>query len=215
MKNILILLLFVTSITVIILFIMEKKRIKKNKLLKERIIGNTDEQELKLMVGYNYISNLNKLDSLVNEMINKEVDKLKIDYVENIINKTTTYIYGKDTKEKTNYYENEFLYKDSIINLDIIFYALNKVLKYFKANNYNSKELVEEYNNLNKLIFKNKNDKIIKKSKKIIKNKFNRTLYYEKVEQIKIEYKNLIDDTNPIMILYFIKDALERVSKTS
>ncbi|MEG0909697.1 MAG: hypothetical protein RSH78_04985, partial [Bacilli bacterium] len=73
MKNILILLLFVTSITVIILFIMEKKRIKNNKLLKERIIGNTDEQELKLMVGYNYISNLNKLDSLVNEMINKEV----------------------------------------------------------------------------------------------------------------------------------------------
>ncbi|MEG3036754.1 MAG: hypothetical protein RR832_04275 [Bacilli bacterium] len=113
---------------------------------------------------------------------------------------------------KMNFYIND------IINLDIIFYALNKVLKFFKTNNYNlynSKELVEEYNNLNKLIFKNKNDKIIKKSKKIIKNKFNRTLYYEKVEQIKIEYKNLIDETNPIMILYFIKDALERVSKTS
>ena len=75
MKNIIILMSIVTFIFIIILIIqnlLEKRRLE---IYKKNLLQDKDEKELKLMIGYNYISNLNKLDSIINEIIESNLDK--------------------------------------------------------------------------------------------------------------------------------------------
>ena len=136
MKNIIILMSIVTFIFIIILIIqnlLEKRRLE---IYKNNLLQDKDEKELKLMIGYNYISNLNKLDSIINEIIESNLDKEKLEYMENMIDQTYGCIYGNDIIKQTTYYENEYLYTTSILNLDIIFYAFKYVFKIIKKNNY-------------------------------------------------------------------------------
>ena len=96
MKNIIILMSIVTFIFIIILIIqnlLEKRRLE---IYKNNLLQDKDEKELKLMIGYNYISNLNKLDSIINEIIESNLDKEKLEYMENMIDQTYGCIYGND-----------------------------------------------------------------------------------------------------------------------
>ena len=93
MKNIIILMSIVTFIFIIILIIqnlLEKRRLE---IYKNNLLQDKDEKELKLMIGYNYISNLNKLDSIINEIIESNLDKEKLEYMENKIDQTNGCIY--------------------------------------------------------------------------------------------------------------------------
>ena len=46
-----------------------------------------------------------------------------LEYMEKIIETTNNNIYDDEMKEMTTYYENEFLYKNNIIYLDVVFYG--------------------------------------------------------------------------------------------
>ena len=88
MKNIIILMSIVTFIFIIIQIIqnlLEKRRLE---IYKKNLLQDKDEKELKLMIGYNYISNLNKLDSIINEIIESNLDKEKLEHTENMIDQT-------------------------------------------------------------------------------------------------------------------------------
>ena len=85
MKNIIILMSIVTFIFIIILIIqnlLEKRRLE---IYKNNLLQDKDEKELKLMIGYNYISNLNKLDSIINEIIESNLDKEKLEQLKKIL----------------------------------------------------------------------------------------------------------------------------------
>jgi hypothetical protein len=174
---------------------------------KKALLQNNNEDEIKLMIGYNYISNLNKLDSIVNELMNSNIDASKLKYMENIIDTTNNNIYDDEIKEITTYYENEFLYKNSIINLDVVFYGFKYLFNKYKEDNFNLEK------NINDKEFEKKVSELYRKSNKIVKRKKDKLYYYDNVEKMKVEYKNLIDESNPSNVLLFIKDAIQNISK--
>ena len=218
MKNIIILMSIVTFIFIIILIIqnlLEKRRLE---IYKNNLLQDKDEKELKLMIGYNYISNFNKLDSIINEIIESNLDKEKLEYMENMIDQTYGCIYGNDIIKQTTYYENEYLYTTSILNLDIIFYAFKYVFKIIKKNNYHlydNIDIINENIEEGNTEFNKKIKKLSKIEKRVIKNKSDKKYYYENVDKIKKEYKNIIDESNPITVMLFIKDGLKKISESN
>ncbi len=207
MKNIFILFLIVFSIAFIILLILDKIEAYRCMNQKKALFQNSDEDEIKLMIGFNYISNLNKLDSIVNELMKSNIDDSKLEYMEKIIETTNNNIYDDEMKEMTTYYENEFLYKNNIINLDVVFYGFKYLFNKYKENEFNLD------NNIDNEEFKKKVSELYRKSNKIVKRKKDKLYYYDNVEKIKIEYKTLIDESNPSNVLFFIKDAIQNLSK--
>lgn len=207
MKNIFILFLIVFSIAFIILLILDKIEAYRCMKQKKALFQNSDEEEIKLMIGFNYISNLNKLDSIVNELMKSNIDDSKLEYMEKIIETTNNNIYDDEMKEMTTYYENEFLYKNNIINLDVVFYGFKYLFNKYKENEFNLD------NNIDNEEFKKKVSELYRKSNKIVKRKKDKLYYYDNVEKIKIEYKTLIDESNPSNVLFFIKDAIQNLSK--
>lgn len=209
MKNIFLLFLIVTSIDFIILLIIDKIQSNKSLKYKKALLKDNDEDEIKLMIGYNYISNLNKLDSIANEFTKPNIDSSKLEYMEQIIETTNKHIYDDEVKEMTTYYENEFLYKNKIINLDIVFYGFKALFNMYKENKY------EAINLDNNEEFMKKLEKLNRKSNKIVKRKKDRAYYYDNVEKIKIEYKTLIDEANAESVLSFVKKAINDLNKTN
>lgn len=217
MKNILVLMFFVSIIFILLELVKTLIENKKLSNYKKHILENKDETELKLMIGYNYVSNLNKLDSIINEIISSNISKEKLDYMERIIDKTNEFIYGNDIIEQTTFYENEYLYKNTIINLDIIFYAFKFIFKEIKNNDYkifNNKDILNNSIESGNKEFQKKVEKLFKKGKKLVKNKKGRKYYYNSIDKIKNEYKVLIDNSNPISVMFFIKDSLKKISES-
>ena len=209
MKNIFLLFLIVTSIDFIILLILDKIQSNKSLKYKKALLKGNDEDEIKLMIGYNYISNLNKLDSIANEFTKSNIDSTKLEYMEKIIETTNRHIYDDEVKEMTTYYENEFLYKNKIINLDIVFYGFKALFNMYKENKYKGINIDNNEEFMKKL------DKLNRKSNKIVKRKKDRAYYYDNIEKMKIEYKCLIDEENAENVLSFVKNAINDLNKTS
>jgi hypothetical protein len=209
MKNIFLLFLIVTSIDFIILLILDKIQSNKSLKYKKALLKGNDEDEIKLMIGYNYISNLNKLDSIANEFTKSNIDSTKLEYMEKIIETTNRHIYDDEVKEMTTYYENEFLYKNKIINLDIVFYGFKALFNMYKENKYKGINIDNNEEFMKKL------DKLNRKSNKIVKRKKDRAYYYDNIEKMKIEYKSLIDEENAENVLSFVKNAINDLNKTS
>lgn len=209
MKNIFLLFLIVTSIDFIILLILDKIQSNKSLKYKKALLKGNDEDEIKLMIGYNYISNLNKLDSIANEFTKSNIDRTKLEYMEKIIETTNRHIYDDEVKEMTTYYENEFLYKNKIINLDIVFYGFKALFNMYKENKYKGINIDNNEEFMKKL------DKLNRKSNKIVKRKKDRAYYYDNIEKMKIEYKSLIDEENAENVLSFVKNAINDLNKTS
>ena len=209
MKNIFLLFLIVTCIDFIILLILDKIQSNKSLKYKKALLKGNDEDEIKLMIGYNYISNLNKLDSIANEFTKSNIDSTKLEYMEKIIETTNRHIYDDEVKEMTTYYENEFLYKNKIINLDIVFYGFKALFNMYKENKYKGINIDNNEEFMKKL------DKLNRKSNKIVKRKKDRAYYYDNIEKMKIEYKSLIDEENAENVLSFVKNAINDLNKTS
>lgn len=209
MKNIFLLFLIVASIDFIILLILDKIQSNKSLKYKKALLKGNDEDEIKLMIGYNYISNLNKLDSIANEFTKSNIDSTKLEYMEKIIETTNRHIYDDEVKEMTTYYENEFLYKNKIINLDIVFYGFKALFNMYKENKYKGINIDNNEEFMKKL------DKLNRKSNKIVKRKKDRAYYYDNIEKMKIEYKSLIDEENAENVLSFVKNAINDLNKTS
>ena len=151
MKNIFLLFLIVASIDFIILLILDKIQSNKSLKYKKALLKGNDEDEIKLMIGYNYISNLNKLDSIANEFTKSNIDSTKLEYMEKIIETTNRHIYDDEVKEMTTYYENEFLYKNKIINLDIVFYGFKALFNMYKENKYKGINII--FSTINQKLF--------------------------------------------------------------
>ena len=176
-----------------------------------------EENEELIMIRYNYVINLKKLESFTNELFNGEVDDKLINHIKKYIDKLDSYIYG-ETYEKTINFENDLLYKTEIINLDLVFHAYEH---FFKKLDKNALKLLNDKNKLKLEIEKKEKslNKIIKTLKKrsenILKNKEDLDKYYLKIEEIKNDYKEFINKSSIITTLLFIKHGINVISEKS
>ena len=176
-----------------------------------------EENEELLMIRYNYVINLKKLESFTNELFNGEVDDKLINHIKKYIDKLDSYIYG-ETYKKTINFENDLLYKTEIINLDLVFNAYEH---FFKKLDKNALKLLNDKNKLKLEIEKKEKslNKIIKTLKKrsenILKNKEDLDKYYLKIEEIKNDYKEFINKSSIITTLLFIKHGINVISEKS
>ena len=65
------------------------------------------------------------------------------------------------------------------------------------------------------ILLNKKIKKLSKIEKRVIKNKSDKKYYYENVDKIKKEYKNIIDESNPITVMLFIKDGIKKISESN
>ena len=176
-----------------------------------------EENEELLMIRYNYVINLKKLESFTNELFNGEVDDKLINHIKKYIDKLDSYIYG-ETYKKTINFENDLLYKTEIIYLDLVFLAYEH---FFKKLDKNALKLLNDKNKLKLEIEKKEKslNKIIKTLKKrsenILKNKEDLDKYYLKIEEIKNDYKEFINKCSIITTLLFIKHGINVISEKS
>lgn len=186
---------------------------------KMNVFINQDEQyknddEL-LMIRYNYVINLKKIDSFTKELLNCNVDKRLLDYIKEYTEKINSYIYDDSTYTKTINFENEMLYKNEIINLDIVFYAYNHLFNtldktYLKILN-NKIKLKKEIEKKEKG-FKKSLNVLKRKSKNIMKERNNLEKYYLRIEEMKNSYKEYINRLNPIITILFIDYCIDVIS---
>lgn len=176
-----------------------------------------EENEELLMIRYNYVINLKKLESFTNELFNGEVDDKLINHIKKYIDKLDSYIYG-ETYKKTINFENDLLYKTEIINLDLVFHAYEH---FFKKLDKNALKLLNDKKKLKLEIEKKEKslNKIIKTLKKrsesILKNKEDLDKYYLKIEEIKNDYKEFINKSSIITTLLFIKHGINVICEKS
>lgn len=191
-------------IIVIFLLIWIKRLIieKKIRRYKKKVFKNYDEVELRLMVGYNYVKNLPKLEVFMNEFLNNEVDCNRIKYIKKSINDIETLLYSSSIIDKTTYYENEFLYKNTIVNMSLILDSFKLII-----NNRNNKHISTKKQLDRKL------KKLEFKSKLILFFKNNKISYYIRIEKIKKKYLELIYNTNPDILIYFIEYSIKKISE--
>lgn len=176
-----------------------------------------EENEELLMIRYNYVINLKKLESFTNELFNSEVDDRLINHIKKYIEKLDSYIYG-ETYKKTINFENDLLYKTEIINLDLVFHSYEH---FFKKLDKSTLKLLNDKKKLKSEIEKkeknfNKTIKSFKKrSETILKNKEDLDRYYLKIEEIKNAYKDFIDKSSAITTLLFIRHGINVISEKS
>lgn len=176
-----------------------------------------EENEELLMIRYNYVINLKKLESFTNELFNSEIDDKLINHIKKYIEKIDSYIYG-ETYKKTINFENELLYKSEIINLDLVFYAYEyffnkldkKTLKVLNDKEKLKLEIAKKEKNFNKFI-----KTLKKRSEIILKDKNDLDKYYLRIEEIKNTYKEYINKTCPITALLFIRHGINVISEKS
>ncbi len=177
----------------------------------------TDDDEM-LMIRYNYVINLKKLESFTKELLNSNIDNKLINYIKEYTNKINNYIYDDKTYTKTVNFENEMLYKNEIINLDVVFYAYNHLfsildkpsLKILNSKSKLKKEIEKKDKNFKKSLKTYK-----KKSQNIIKDKNNIDRYYLRIEEMKNIYKEFINKLNPIFTILFIKYSIDVINEKS
>ena len=176
-----------------------------------------EENEELLMIRYNYVINLKKLESFTNELFNSEVDDRLINHIKKYIEKLDSYIYG-ETYKKTINFENDLLYKTEIINLDLVFHSYEH---FFKKLDKSTLKLLNDKKKLKSEIEKKEKNfnKTIKSFKKrsdtILKNKEDLDKYYLKIEEIKNDYKEFINKSSIITTLLFIKHGINVISEKS
>lgn len=209
-----IILVLVTFIVIAYCFCAIQKRIN-NIINKSEIFTDDDEM---LMIRYNYVINLKKIESFTKELLNCNIDKKLIDYIKDYTAKVNDYIYDDKTYTKTINFENEMLYKNEIINLDVVFYAYNHLF------NILDKSYLHILNNKNKLkkeiekkekSFKKSLNSYKKKSQSVIKEKNNTDKYYIRIEEMKNVYKEFINKLNPVFTILFIKYSIEVINGKS
>ena len=177
----------------------------------------TDDDEM-LMIRYNYVINLRKLESFTKELLNSSVDNKLINYIKEYTSRINNYIYDDNTYTKTVNFENEMLYKNEIINLDVVFYAYNHL---FATLDKSSLKILNSKNKLKKEIekkeqsFKKNLKSYKKKSQNIIKDKNNVDKYYLRIEEMKNAYKEFINELNPIFTILFIKYSIDVIGEKS
>ena len=177
----------------------------------------TDDDEM-LMIRYNYVINLRKIESFTKELLNSNVNNKLINYIKEYTSKVNNYIYDDKTYTKTVNFENEMLYKNEIINLDVVFYAYNHLfdtldksaLKILNSTSKLKKEIEKKEHSFKKSLKSYK-----KKSQNIIKDKNNIDKYYLRIEEMKNVYKEFINKLNPIFTILFIKYSIDVIGEKS
>ena len=149
---------------------------------------------------------------LVKKLYDKEIDANTINYIESFIRDTKSFIYSPESLERTIYYENEYLYKQEIINLDILFYASERLCK-CRFEMFNDKEDLNNILELEKNNYLKHLDKLSKKGKRIMRFKKDKNTYYKYIENMKIDYYNLVDNSKPFMLLVFLDYAVHALNQ--
>lgn len=177
----------------------------------------TDDDEM-LMIRYNYVINLRKLESFTKELLNSSVDNKLINYIKEYTSRINNYIYDDNTYTKTVNFENEMLYKNEIINLDVVFYAYNHLFATLDKSSLkilNSKSKLKKEIEKKEQSFKKSLKSYKKKSQNIIKDKNNVDKYYLRIEEMKNVYKEFINKLNPIFTILFIKYSIDVIGEKS
>lgn len=155
---------------------------KKNKI---------DDEDIYLRIRYSYAISLEKIDCISKELLKFNYDKKLLSYIKDFIKTINDEIYSKDNKGKTIEFENSLLNNNEFINLEIIFFAINKLIK----------------------------KRVIKKevSQTIIKEKKEKLMKYLNAKSIitKVEYKRIIDKLDTISLVIFINYAIQNIQNKS
>lgn len=177
----------------------------------------TDDDEM-LMIRYNYVINLRKIESFTKELLNSNIDNKLINYIKEYTSRVNNYIYDDKTYTKTVNFENEMLYKNEIINLDVVFYAYNHLFETLDKSSLkilNSKSKLKKEIEKKEQSFKKSLKNYKKKSQNIIKDKSNIDRYYLRIEEMKSSYKEFINKLNPIFTILFIKYSIDVIGEKS
>ena len=217
MNELIILTVVLVLITLVIIsFCFCTMKNKLNTLINKNEIYNDDDEML--MIRYNYVINLKKLESFTKELLNSNIDNKLIDYIKEYTSRVNNYIYDDKTYTKTINFENEMLYKNEIINLDVVFYAYNHLFNILDKSSLkilNSKSKLKKEIEKKEQSFK-KNLKVYKKkSQNVIKDKNNVDKYYLRIEEMKSAYKEFINKLNPIFTILFIKYSIDVIGEKS
>lgn len=150
-----------------------------------------DDEDIYLKIRYSYAVSLKKIDSFSKELLKFNYNKKLLLYIKDFIKEINDEIYSKDNRKKTIEFENELLKNNEFINLEIIFYAINKLIK--------------------KRLFKKKvtTIMIIEKKEKYMK------LLNSKSLITKLEYKKIIDKLDAISLVLFIDYAVQNIQNKS
>lgn len=150
-----------------------------------------DDEDIYLKIRYSYAVSLKKIDSISKELLKFNYDKKLLIYIKEFIKDINDQIYSKENRKKTIEFENDLLNNHEFINLEIIFYAMNKLIK---------KRLTRK--NINETT-------ILDKKNKLIKNLKSRSLI------TKLEYKKIIDKLDTISLILFIDYAVDNIQNKS
>lgn len=151
----------------------------------------TDE-DIYLKIRYSYAVSLKKIDSFSKELLKFKYNKKMLSYIKDYIRDINDDIYSKEHKKKTIEFENKLLGNNKFINLEIIFYALNKLIRKRITKKQVTKEIIE--------IKKEKLMNVFKEKKGII---------------TKLEYKRIIDKLDTISLVLFIEYAVNNIQNKS
>lgn len=154
------------------------------------IIETTDE-DFYLKIRYSYVVSLKKLDSFTKELLKFNYDENLLIYIKNFISEINDTIYAKEIKKKTLLFEKEFLNSNNFINLEIIFYAFDRLMK---------KEPIK----------KEVTDKIISlRKQKVLK------MLESKKSITKLDYQKIINKLDTISLILFIDYAINNIENKS
>lgn len=217
MDKLIIITIFLVLLTLIIIYICFKTMQKKLNELIDKSEVYTDDDEM-MMIRYNYVINLKKLESFTKELLNSNIDEKLLNYIKAYTDKMNKSIYDANTYTKTINFENEMLYKGEIINLDIVFYAYNHLFEIIDTNSLktlNNKEKLKKEIQKKQENFKKELKYFKKKSLNVIKDKENIDKYYLRIEETKNLYKNYINKLGYVLTILFIEYSIDTICEKS
>lgn len=217
MDKLIIITIFLVLLTLIIIYICFKTMQKKLNELIDKSEVYTDDDEM-MMIRYNYVINLKKLESFTKELLNSNIDEKLLNYIKAYTDKMNKSIYDANTYTKTINFENEMLYKGEIINLDIVFYAYNHLFEIIDSNSLktlNNKEKLKKEIQKKQENFKKELKYFKKKSLNVIKDKENIDKYYLRIEETKNLYKNYINKLGYVLTILFIEYSIDTICEKS
>src|SRR5574344_1771347 len=112
-----------------------------------------DDEDIYLKIRYSYAVSLKKIDSISKELLKFNYDKKLLIYIKEFIKDINDQIYSKENRKKTIEFENDLLNNHEFINLEIIFYAMNKLIKKrIVKKNINTTTIIEKKEKLMKYL---------------------------------------------------------------
>lgn len=153
--------------------------------------NKTNDEDIYLRIRYSYAISLKKIDCISKELLKFNYNKKLLTYIKDFIKTINDEIYSKDNRKKTIEFENELLNNNEFINLEIIFYAINKLIK---------KRLIKK--EVSQTIIKEKKEKLMK-------------YLNDKYYITKIEYKKIINKLDTISLVIFINYAILNIQNKS